>query len=234
VPSPTNVADILDRGRERIASNPVAGAEIEELWWRATKRGPRPDPQKCAELAAYINRLLPTHLRQLPVYLNTKVALPADLVLSPAKRKRLRDAISVLHEGINERRPTLLDDVAAIADLDLAAACLDMLEGRLCGGPADQGHRAWHVVGYMICEQARLMRETLGVRARTVSRAGVAAQFTSLMLSRLGFGEVKAATIADHHAAVKARLKPPGSPEWLTLAEAKLNGRSATRRLTGH
>jgi hypothetical protein len=62
----TNLADAVDGdsvGR-RTAAYPVAPEEICNMWHEAAKRGPHPDMQRCADLAASISRLMPKFRRQ--------------------------------------------------------------------------------------------------------------------------------------------------------------------------
>jgi hypothetical protein len=197
----TNLADAVDGdsvGR-RAAAYPVTPDEISKMWHEAAKRGPHPDMQRCADLAAYISRLMPEFRRQVQVWRTPGRALPPNAFWSPAERNELRDAINQLRRAADDRVPSLNQDIKVTATLNKAKAGLDALEAILCGAPSARGHKQWHAIGYVVAEQARLTWVDIGGRANRVSRNGVVAEFSRLVLRRLGFN-VTATAIADHHA----------------------------------
>jgi hypothetical protein len=101
----TNLADAVDGdsvGR-RAAAYPVTPDEISKMWHEAAKRGPHPDMQRCADLAAYISRLMPEFRRQVQVWRTPGRALPPNAVWSPAERNELRDAINQLRRAADQK-----------------------------------------------------------------------------------------------------------------------------------
>jgi hypothetical protein len=110
----------------------------------------------------------------------------------------LGDAINQLRRAADDRVPSLNQDIKVTATLNKAKAGLDALEAILCGAPSARGHKQWHAIGYVVAEQARRTWVDLGGRANRVSRNGVVAEFSRLVLRRLGF-DVTATAIADQH-----------------------------------
>lgn len=212
----TNLAEAIDgdRGGERTGNYPVTAAEIGEMWRAATpKGGPSPDMQRCTEFAVYFSRLMPEHRRQARAWRLPGHALPAPTKASPGERKRLRDAINLLRQAIADREMTLNGDPQATIILgQLKVSLSSAAEVILCGGLSKRGYKKWHPIGYIVAEQARLTWIALGRRATKVSRNGVVAEFTRLVLHRMGFGRVTKSAIADHHAREHARLGLTGNP----------------------